>query len=282
VSDDRELLDRPIILVSTPRSGSTFLYETLEQAPGLFTTGQESHWLIEDMPGLSPQQRGWSSNRLDGADATPERAAAITREFYRQSRDRDGNRPDGAVRMLEKTPKNALRVPFFDAIWPDCIFVYLYRDVRETLASMMEAWASGGFRTYPQLPGWTGYPWSMVLVPGWRELIGRPLPEIVAHQWAAATDMLVGDLQAIPEERVRALSYERLKADPRAEVELLAGSLDLSWDRQLGSALPLSKVTVSPPRPDKWRRLEAVIESVFPIVEAADSKARNFLKRFES
>jgi hypothetical protein len=282
VSDERELLDRPIVLVSTPRSGSTFLYETLEQAPHLFTTGQESHWLIEDMPGLSPPQRGWTSNRLDGEDATPERAAAITSEFYRQLRDRDGNRPQGPVRMLEKTPKNSLRVPFFDAIWPDSRFVYLYRDVRETLASMMEAWASGGFRTYPQLPGWTGYPWSMVLVPGWRKLIGRPLPEIVAHQWAAATDMLVADLQAIPEERVRALSYERFKADPQAEVELLAGSLDLSWDRQLGSALPLSKVTVSPPRPDKWRRLEPAIEAVFPIVEAADSKARNFLKRFEA
>ena len=80
--------------------------------------------------------------------------------------------------MLEKTPKNALRVPFLDACFPDAIFIYLYRDPRETLGSMMEAWLSGAFQTYPELPGWEGPPWSLLLVPGWRELIGTPLPEL--------------------------------------------------------------------------------------------------------
>src|SRR5947209_1566962 len=66
----RGLIERPIFIVSTPRSGSTLLFETLEQAPGLYTTGQESHWAIEDIPGLSPPERGWSSNRLTAEDAT--------------------------------------------------------------------------------------------------------------------------------------------------------------------------------------------------------------------
>src|SRR5690349_7939935 len=118
MSGYRALIDRPVVLVSTPRSGSTLLYETLEQAPSLFTTGQESHFLIEDMPGLSPAERGWDSNRLTAADATPERAEAISSEFYRQGRERDAKRPEGTIRLLEKTPKNALRVPFFDSIWP--------------------------------------------------------------------------------------------------------------------------------------------------------------------
>lgn len=278
--DYRRLLDRPIVLVSTPRSGSTLLYETLEQAPCLFTTGQESHWLIEDLPGLAPRQRGWDSNRLTADDASPKRSEAVSREFYRQLRDRDGNAADGPVRMLEKTPKNALRVPFFDAIWPGCLFVYLYRDVRETLASMMEAWASGGFRTYPDLPGWRGYPWSMLLVPDWRRLIGLSLPEIVAHQWASATEILVSDLEALPKDRVRPVSYEAFKAAPQETIERLADSLGLPWDRQLGPSLPLSKVTVSPPRPDKWRRLEDAIEAVMPIVQAADSRAGEWLARF--
>lgn len=275
----RDLIDRPIVVVSTPRSGSTLLYETLEQAPHLFTTGQESHFLIEDMPGLSPQERGWDSNRLEASDATPERTEALSREFHRQCRDRDGSRAEGAIRLLEKTPKNALRVPFFDAMWPDSTFVYLHRDVRETLASMMEAWASGGFRTYPQLPGWTGYPWSLLLVPGWRKLIGRPIPEIAARQWATTTEIMLGDLQALPPERVRVLTYEEFKAAPKAIVQSLAKSLDLDWDRDVGSTLPLSKTTVSPPRPDKWRRLEAQIDAVFPIVESADKKARAFLEQ---
>lgn len=263
--------------MSTPRSGSTFLYEILEQAPGLFTTGQESHYLIEDIPGLAPPQRGWTSNRLTADDVTPERSDLICSEFYRQARDRDGVSPSGPVRILEKTPKNALRVPFFDAIWPDALFVYLYRDVRETLASMMEAWASGAFRTYPNLPGWAGYPWSLLLVPDWRRLIGRPLPEIVAQQWATTTEILIRDLEAISPDRLRTLTYDELRRSPQSVVTGLASSLDIAWDRQLGPDLPFSKTTVSRPRPDKWRRLEAAIDAIYPIVSTAESLARDFL-----
>jgi len=282
VSKASDLLQRPIIIVSTPRSGSTFLYEILEQAPGLFTTGQESHWLIEDIPGLAPPDRGWSSNRLAADDVTPERSEAIANEFYRQLRDRAGAKPGERVRMLEKTPKNALRVPFFDAIWPDSIFIYLHRDVRDTLASMMEAWACGAFRTYPDLPGWTGYPWSLLLVPGWQQLVGRSLPEIVARQWATTTDILIDDLKTLPKARLRVLSYESLRQSPQAVVEQLATSLGLQWDRQLDRELPLSKTTVSPPRPDKWQRLEAVVEAVLPIVAPAEARARDFIDDFEA
>ena len=52
----RNEFDRPIFIVSTPRSGSTLLYETLERAPELFSIGDESHGLIEGVPGLSPPQ----------------------------------------------------------------------------------------------------------------------------------------------------------------------------------------------------------------------------------
>lgn len=277
MTEFRQLFDRPIVIVSTPRSGSTLLYEALEQAPNLFSTGVESHWLIEDVPGLSPQQRGWSSNVLIEEDATAERAEAISADFYRQLRDRDGSPPNGRVRLLEKTPKNSLRVRFFDALWPDSVFVYLYRDVRETLASMMEAWASGAFQTYPALPGWTGYPWSLLLVPDWQRLNGLPLPEVVANQWTITTNSLLDSLETLPGERIRGLAYEALRSDPQQSVETLARSLELGWDRRLGSKLPLSKTTVSPPNPEKWRRLEKAIESVIPIVAEADARAREFL-----
>ena len=276
----RDKLDRPVFIVSTPRSGSTLLFETLAEAPGLYSTGQESHWLIEDTADFDPAKRGWTSNRLTAADARPEAVEQLARGFYRDLRDRDGNPPDGRVRMVEKTPKNALRVPFFDAAFPDGLFVYLYRDIRQTLASMMEAWASGGFRTYPQLPGWTGYPWSLLLVPGWQELVGQPLWTVVAHQWARTTQILIDDLEALPRQRLSGLRYDAFLANPQGEMERLTRALDLGWDRQLGDKLPLSKVTVSPPREDKWRRLEKQIDEVMPIVAAADERARKFVASF--
>lgn len=274
----RERFDRPIFLVSTPRSGSTLLYETLEKAPGLFATGDESHRLIESVPGLAPHHRGWLSNRLLAIDATADRAETLAAGFYNQLRDRDGRRAEGSVRMLEKTPKNALRIPFFNAIWPDARFVYLYRDVRQTLSSMMEAWQSGSFRTYPGLPGWQGPPWSLLLVPDWRRLNGLQLHEIVAHQWAVTTDTMLNDLEQIPEDRVTAIDYGAFLDGPQTEIERLCAGVGLDWDRQLGETLPLSKTTVSQPDRQKWRRMERAIQSVWPIVERADIRAREFLK----
>jgi len=273
----RERIDRPIFLVSTPRSGSTLLYETLVKAPGLFATGDESHRLIESVPGLSPQQRNWLSNQLVANDATADRAELLAAGFYRQLKDRDGRPATGRVRMLEKTPKNALRVPFFDAIWPESEFIYLYRDVRETLYSMIEAWRSGGFRTYPGLPGWPEGSWSLLLVPGWQQLKKMQLPEIVARQWAITTEILLDDLERLGDGRVQAIDYGSLIDSPQTEMERLTAGLGLDWDRQLGDTLPLSKTTVSKPDRQKWRRLEHVIQAVLPIVEKADSRARKFL-----
>lgn len=274
----RDRFAQPIFIVSTPRSGSTLLFETLAQSPRLFSIAGESHFLIEGLTPLNLQNRGWTSNRLTATDATPDVVEQLAQRFYRALKDRDGGAPHGRVRMLEKTPKNALRVEFFGAAWPDSRFIYLYRDPRQTMASMIEAWASGRFRTYPGLPGWTGYPWSMLLVPGWRELVGKPLPEIVAKQWAITTDILIRDLQQLPPSRVYALRYDALLNSPTAVMKHLSQWASLDWDRDLGSDLPLAAYTVSHPAPDKWKRLEGVIEQVFPIVAAADQNARYFLE----
>lgn len=276
----RNQFDRPIFIVSTPRSGSTLLYETLEQAPGLHSIGDESHKLIENIDGLAPPQRNWSSNRLTEEDATPDRSEQLAEAFYRKLKDREGRYADGRARMLEKTPKNAVRVPFFNAVWPDSEFIYLYRDVRETLYSMMEAWHTGRFRTYPGLPGWRGPSWSMVLIPDWQQLSGMQLPQIVAHQWAITTEILLSDLERLDAGRVHAVDYQAFLASPQDEIKRIAGRVGLSWDRELADTLPLSKTTVSRPNRDKWRSIEPVIQSILPIVRRADERARAFLSKY--
>ncbi len=52
--------------------------------------------------------------------------------------------------------------------------MFLWRDPRENISSIMEAWRSGQWRTYPELEGFDG-PWSMLLPPGWRAMNGRPV-----------------------------------------------------------------------------------------------------------
>lgn len=270
-------IEKPVFIVSTPRSGSTLLFETLVKAPDLYSAGNESHARIEQVADLFPGRRGWTSNRLTAEDAIQSTVKALSAAFYPALRDRAGAPPSGGVRMLEKTPKNALRVPFFDAAWPDSYFVYLYRDPRQTLGSMIEAWLSGRFVTYPMLPGWGRPPWSLLLVPGWRDLVGKPLPEVVAIQWATTTKLLIQDLQRLPRERVLGIDYAQLLADPQATMIRLARALDLRWDVELPDALPLSKTTFTRPSKDKWRRFEAEIEKVYPALAEADLHAQALL-----
>jgi hypothetical protein len=274
----RDRILRPVFIVSTPRSGSTLLFETLIKAPNLFSTGRESHMRIEQVADFHPARRGWSSNRLEAIDATPEAVDDLAEKFYTGLHDREGRPATANVRMLEKTPKNALRVPFFNAAWHDSIFVYLYRDPRQTLASMMEAWLSGRFVTYPRLPGWGSPPWSLLLVPRWRELIGQPLPKVAARQWAITTDLLIDDLSALNPGRVIALDHQEFSRDPQSTMPCLAHAIDVEWDVELGPELPLSRYTHTPPSPDKWRKFETEIERVWPLVESADARARALLK----
>jgi len=264
--------DRPVFIVSPPRSGSTLLFETLAKTPDVYTIGEESHVHIEGVPALHPANRGFDSNRLDAKNATPDVIAALRSRFYESLRDHRGTRASGRVRMLEKTPKNALRIPFLAKVFPEARFVYLHRDPRPVLSSMLEAWRSGTFRTYPQLPGWPGPDWSLVLVPDWRSLAGKPLIEIVARQWEATTRILLDDLDAIPAERRTSIRYDALVADPQGEIERLGAELGFDAVPEL-SSLPLSRYTLSAPDPEKWRRHEQEIESVWPLIAATAARA---------
>ena len=253
--------ERPVFIVSPPRSGSTLLFETLAAAPGVTSPGDESHALIEGVEGLAPARRDYDSNRLLAADATPAVADALRQRFLDALRDREGHAPGaGAVRMLEKTPKNALRIPFLKALFPDARFIYLHRDPRQVLASMIEGWQSGHFVMYPNLPGWQGLPWSFLLTPGWRELSGRPLADVVAGQWQAATQVLLDDLAGLAPGDWIGVDHDAFLRDPQATARRIADWAGWGWDRELGTALPHSRYTLTAPAPGKWKRHAAEIE----------------------
>lgn len=272
--------DRPVIILAAPRSGSSLVFETLAQSPDLYTVGGESHRQFESIPALRADTHRYSSGRLDRRDATPEILAALRGSFAQSIRDRDGRPPSAAasaVRLLEKTPKNALRVPLLEMLFPDAVYIFLYRDPRENVSSIIEGWESGRFIMYPDLPGWPGPPWSFLLVPGWRELAGQPLAAIAAAQWQRTLATLLDDLEAVPRRRVHALAYHDFLSDPEDSVARICAFAGIGWDRKLPDVLPLSNHTVSPPHPDKWRRHEAVIAPYLPALRATDERARAFL-----
>jgi len=265
--------DRPVFIISPPRSGSTLLFETLARAPDVYTIGGESHALIESIPALHLRHRDFRSNRLLAADATAEVATELRARFRNRSRNRDGHPPPVRFRLLEKTPKNALRIPFLLQAFPEARFVYLHREPREVLASMIDAWMSGHFRTYLQLPGWPHPYWSLLLTPGWQALAGKPLPEIVAGQWDSAMRVMLDDLEALPGERVSTIRFDRLVANPDEAIRRLCERLDIRWDVDLSGQLPPSRHTLTAPDPGKWTRHAAAIEPLLPGLQESIARA---------
>jgi hypothetical protein len=268
------VLERPIVILSAPRAGSTLLFETLAQAAGLYSIGGESHQLIESIASLRPGRGVVHSNRLTRRDATSAIVAELRQRFAGRVIDRDGRppAPGARVRLLEKTPKNALRVPFLLEVFPDAQFIFLQREPRANLSSMIEAWRGKGWITYRQLPGWPG-PWSLLLPPGYERLRGRPLEEVVAFQWRVANETILDDLADLPRERWTAVRYEDLLADPRTTIARLLEFAGLAMDPRLedylARPLPPSRYTqTTAPDPDKWKKNAAEIERVMPQLAA--------------
>jgi hypothetical protein len=271
------VLERPIVILSAPRAGSTLLFETLAQAAGVYTIGGESHQLIESIAALRPGRGMVSSNRLTRRDATSAVVTELRQRFGVRIHDRDGKPPPpGArVRLLEKTPKNALRVPFLLEVFPDAQFIFLQREPRANLSSMMQAWRAKGWITYRQLPGWPG-PWSLLLPLGYERLQGRPLEEVVAFQWRVANETILEDLADLPRDRWATVRYESLLASPLTEIGKLLEFAGLAMDARLESylsrPLPLSKHTQTRPDPDKWKQNASEIERVLPQLAAVAAK----------
>jgi hypothetical protein len=148
--------------------------------------------------------------------ATPERVA-----FFRQVFD-EAMAAEG--RMLEKTPANAIRIPFIDRLYPDCFFIHVLRDGRHTTAS----------------------------------LVARRVALVYApHQWVAAHGIALADLGRLAEHRVVRVRYEELVRDPEPTLARIAERCGLGWspaDRE--PVLDAARGTIRTPE-CRWSRFSA-------------------------
>jgi hypothetical protein len=270
----RPRLERPVFIVAAPRSGSTLLYETLAVTPQLHTLGGETHWL-EAVAGLRPGANGPTSNRLVASHCSPAVAARLHEAVLEALVDHRGTRPvqwPATVRLLEKTPKNALRIPFLLQLYPDAQFIFLWRDPRENISSMIDAWESDRWVTYPQLPGWEG-PWSLLLPPGWSALRGQSMERITAWQWNVTNQIALTDLADLAPERWTSVEYAELLRDPEGTLRRLCDFIGIGFDLVLAARcaqpLPNSRYTHTPPAADKWRQRETQIMQIVPDVSAS-------------
>lgn len=248
------------------------VYAILRSSAELAHWPGEAHevWEADHHPALS----GWDSNALGASDVTASSAARIRRSFFLVTGPRR--------RLIDKTPRNALRVAFVDTIFPDALYVFLQRDGRDNVNSLINAWRTSRYRTYrmPQphsIPGVDPQWWKFVLYPGWREDSSGPLEVVCARQWSACCEAALQAARAIDASRWITLSYESLVEDPEAAVGEVCDRLGLSFGgemrRRAAEARSKPVNVVTPPERGKWRRENpGAIEAILPLIAPTMAK----------
>ncbi len=192
-----------------------------------------------------------------------------------------GERPE-VITLLEKTPRNALNIRFLNALFPDARYIYLHRRAEQNIASIMEAWKigfqTGQFSMYPNLPGWDRKTWCLILPPGWRKLKGKSIAEIAAFQWEVSNRTIMSHLSELDSSRRMILDYDQLIGEPQEAINRVNRFADVAHPSITldSSSLPLSKTTVTPPNPEKWKKYEDSISRLLPGLEACQRQILDF------
>jgi hypothetical protein len=257
----RKLPERPVFIVGCPRSGNTVLFQVLRQLEGVATIGREGHVLWDTFH--TPERVRWSSHALGPDDI---------RWFERRYLAWAIPSLAGKGRFMDKTPRNVLRLTYLDALFPDAHFVFIRRDPRGAISSLIRGWrdqrVSGWVLPEPfQVQGVPERRWFYLLVPGWRELDGRSIEEVCAHQFMSCDAAVQSFTANLPPERWSELRYEALLKDPVDEADRIG--------LELGLPLPTSRRDtvrgiVRSDDPDSWRtRTPDEIRRITPLIEPA-------------
>jgi hypothetical protein len=259
-------LREPIFIIGAPRSGTSLLYAILRNSSQLAHWPGEAHevWEADHHPAL----REWESNELVASDLTPKAASRIRTQFFLTAGPRK--------RLVDKTPRNSLRVGFVDALFPDARFVFLQRDGRDNVNSLINAWRTPRYRTYRlpsphSIPGTDPSWWKFVLYPGWRDDCSGPLEVVCAKQWRICNETASAALAALGSSRWTGVRYGSLIENPEEETQRVSQFLGLDFDDRLRAAVrarlavPINIVT--PPEAGKWRRENPEeIASIMPLI----------------
>jgi len=250
----------PVFVVGCSRSGTTITYETLATSGRFLTFGYEIPQFWNGLYG--PLNNGWESEAADAEHARPEHRAAAFRYFYQHL---------GRGLVLDKTCINTLRLPYLYHLFPDARFIFIHRDGRDNISSMMDGWRKGRtdggfgltqfFGKFPEpiaINGGEFHEWHFFLPPGWRDYNHASLEEVCAFQWISANRRALEAEKIIPPERWTRIRYEDVVEQPVKTFEEVFSRLGLPFDDRMRAFCATlderpTSIVSGPPRRQKWK-----------------------------
>jgi hypothetical protein len=187
-------------IVGCARSGTSILGELIAAHPAVkYVFEATKVW-------ESIGRRADGSHRLTADDASWRVRRRIRRQF---ARCHGYCEPDAIV--VEKCPRNTLRIPFLHRVFPHARFIHIIRDGRDVACSLVPGLASGR--------------WQHLRPPGWQAIEAQY--EGVARcamAWRSVVELAREDLREVPHLNVR---YEDLVRSPVATAQAILNFLGL-------------------------------------------------------
>jgi uncharacterized protein (TIGR03032 family) len=144
----------------------------------------------------------------------------------------------GSSALIDYHPSFGLNVDLLAAAFPEAKFVFISREFSSAVASGFLAWQSGLFVSEKELPTWWGTKWSLPLIPGWTDLIGEPLNEIVARQFVDVSATAVTNLEKLGADRFTTVAFGNILANPKQTLIESLAKLGVAWDAAVPEPLP--------------------------------------------
>jgi hypothetical protein len=289
--DKLKLINDPYFIIATPRSGSSLLFEQLTTLDDTWSIGGESHIIFKQFPHLQ-----FENENLDSACLTELHADSQTSFYFKFALyyllknnknisvlNANKNTLNSGI-FIEKTPRNALNIPFLKAIFPKAKFIYLYREPKQNIASIIEAWDLGlktnRFVTFFDLPNWNLKKWCLLLPRNWRSLNGKSIAEIAFFQWKESNKEIINNLKKFQPNDWISLDYNSFITNPNQSITKLTKfiSHDITHEDGQFTSLPLSKTVVEKPSKNKWEKHKVAMQPFIQDMEEEYKRIQAFCK----
>lgn len=273
-------MKKPIILIGSPRSGTTLIGDILNQHPSI------AYWIEPKY--IWKYKKPILFNDIRGKDEADNDVKNYIRSKFSQYLIRQNK-----SRFLEKTPSNCFRIPFINEIFNDAIFINIIRDGRDAILSSYIKWTTKHDKTaykrrltYNEIP-LIDFPFYFVnfikqlllqeikpnyvkqwgpMTPKIREYAKNSILEACAIQWKLCTEISINHLNDINPSRVYNFKYEDFLINPEKILNDIHKHCELDPS---GEVYEYANSIIRPQNTKKWQKShnKKIVEEISYIID---------------
>lgn len=153
-----------------------------------------------------------------------------------------------SYRIIDKTPPNIFRVEYLAKLYPDAKFIYLVRNKKDNVDSLVSAWCHKTKFQYPyrkylganlELKDCASKVWKFYIPKDFQidTYKDRKIEDICSEQWESAHQAAQEAFASMPEQRFIKVQFEDLLKNPETTIQGLCKFVDVEYSPALSKII---------------------------------------------